>query len=199
MFVVKGGTKKRADCLANECTAKSVWVNCPVCHNKTKTKIYQDTLALRFPMYCPKCKKEMRAISKRSKKVVQNKNAAQKSSNPTLLADIVVCAHCGAKMSAFLHQRPAVLPAWISCPLPAAFSGSPLRGHRRVSHADGHAVFKVQQAKRKQKSRHRTDQPCLRFFWKVMLVGYVTAERICKNMLYSIVGIDYHKNRAVST
>ena len=25
------------------------------------------------------------------------------------------------------------------------------------------------------------------------------AERICKNMLYSIVGIDYHKNRAVST
>ena len=128
MFVVKGGTKKRADCLANECTAKSVWVNCPVCHNKTKTKIYQDTLALRFPMYCPKCKKEMRAISKRSKKVVQNKNAAQKSSNPTLLADIVVCAHCGAKMSAFLHQRPAVLPAWISCPLPAAFSGSPTWG-----------------------------------------------------------------------
>ena len=37
----------------------------------------------------------------------------------------------------------AVLPAWISCPLPAAFSGFPLRGHRRVSHADGHAVFKV--------------------------------------------------------
>ena len=32
-----------------------------------------------------------------------------------------------------------------------------------------------------------------------MLVGYVTAERICKNMLYSIVGMDYHKNRAVST
>ena len=130
---------------------------------------------------------------------MQNKNAAQKSSNPTLLAGIVVCAHCGAKMSAFLHQRPAVLPAWISCPLPAAFSGSPSQGHRRVFHADGHTVFKVQQAKRKQKSCHRTDQPCLRFFWKVMLVGYVTAERICKNMLYSIVGIDYHKNRAVST
>ena len=50
------------------------------------------------------------------------------------------------------------------------------RGHRRVSHTDGHAVFKVQRAKRQQKSRHKTDQPCLRFFWKVMLVGYVTAE-----------------------
>ena len=47
------------------------------------------------------------------------------------------------------------------------------RGHRRVSHTDGHAVFKVQRAKRQQKSRHKTDQSCPRFFWKVMLVGYV--------------------------
>ncbi len=28
-------------------------------------------------------------------------------------------------------------------PLAAAFSGSLLRGHRRVSHADGHVIFKV--------------------------------------------------------
>ena len=54
--------------------------------------------------------------------------------------------------------------------------GQVLRGHGRVSHADGHAVFEAQRAKRQQKSRHKTDQPCLRFFWKVMLVGYVTAE-----------------------
>ena len=51
--------------------------------------------------------------------------------------------------------------------------GQVLRGHRRVSHADGHAVFEAQRAKRQQKSRHKTDQPCPRFFWKVMLVGYV--------------------------
>ncbi len=70
----------------------------------------------------------------------------------------------------------AVLPAWLSCPPSGGVFQLSLRGHRRVSHADGHAVFKVQQAKRKQKSRHKTDQPCLRFFWKVMLVGYVTAE-----------------------
>ena len=37
----------------------------------------------------------------------------------------------------------AVLPAWLSCPLPAAFPGSPLRGHGRVSHADGLSFFKV--------------------------------------------------------
>ena len=90
-----------------------------------------------------------------------------------------------------LHGFPA--------PFRRRFPALPLGGHGRVSHADGHAVFKVQRAKRQQKSRHKTDQPCLRFFWKVMLVGYVTAERICKNMLYSIVGIDYHKNRALST
>ena len=90
-----------------------------------------------------------------------------------------------------LHGFPA--------PFRRRFPALPLGGHRRVSHADGHVVFKVQRAKQQQKSRHKTDQPCLRFFWKVMLVGYVTAERICKNMLYSIVGIDYHKNRAVST
>ncbi|MBO1345442.1 hypothetical protein, partial [Faecalibacterium sp. Marseille-Q0746] len=74
----------------------------------------------------------------------------------------------GWRLPFSLHGFPA--------PLPAAFSSSPLRGHRRVSHADGHAVVKVQRAKRQQKSRHKTDQPCLRFFWKVMLVGYVTAE-----------------------
>ena len=69
-----------------------------------------------------------------------------------------------------LHGFPA--------PFRRRFPALPLGGHRRVSHADGHAVFKVQQAKRQQKSRHKTDQPCLRFFffWKVMLVGYVTAE-----------------------
>ena len=70
----------------------------------------------------------------------------------------------------FCCRRLFVLPRLRCC------RGQVLRGHRRVSHADGHAVFKVQRAKRQQKSRHKTDQPCLRFFWKVMLVGYVTAE-----------------------
>lgn len=40
----------------------------------------------------------------RSSTAAENKNAARKSDNPTLLVGIVVCAHCGAKMSAFLHK-----------------------------------------------------------------------------------------------
>ena len=67
----------------------------------------------------------------------------------------------------FCCRRLFVLPGLRCC------RGQVLRGHRRVSHADGHAVFKVQRAKRQQKSRHKTDQPCPHFFWKVMLVGYV--------------------------
>ena len=58
---------------------------------------------------------------------------------------------------------PAVLPAWLSCPLPAAFSGSPSGGHRRVSHADGHAVFKVQRAKRQQKAVTKQTSPAFAF------------------------------------
>lgn len=40
----------------------------------------------------------------RCKSAAEDKNVARKSDNPTLLAGIVVCAHCGAKVSAFLHK-----------------------------------------------------------------------------------------------
>ena len=43
-------------------------------------------------------------MDSRCKNAAENKNAAKKSDNPCLLAGIVVCAHCGAKMSAFLHK-----------------------------------------------------------------------------------------------
>jgi len=35
------------------------WVMCPVCNNKTRTKIRSDTILENFPLFCPKCKKEM--------------------------------------------------------------------------------------------------------------------------------------------
>lgn len=43
------------------------------------------------------------ALDCRSRKLAKEKNIAAKTDNPTLLAGIVICAHCGAKMSAFLH------------------------------------------------------------------------------------------------
>lgn len=34
------------------------WVKCPICGNKTRIKIGQDTVMKSFPLFCPKCKQE---------------------------------------------------------------------------------------------------------------------------------------------
>lgn len=34
------------------------WVLCPICQNKTRTKIREDTVLQNFPLFCPKCKQE---------------------------------------------------------------------------------------------------------------------------------------------
>ena len=38
----------------------ALWVRCPICGNKTRTKVYENTVLLKFPLYCPKCRKEIR-------------------------------------------------------------------------------------------------------------------------------------------
>ncbi len=39
---------------------RSRWVHCPICGGKTRIKVYEDTVLLKFPLYCPKCKKEIK-------------------------------------------------------------------------------------------------------------------------------------------
>ncbi|MCR1975350.1 cysteine-rich KTR domain-containing protein [Clostridium sporogenes] len=34
------------------------WLLCPVCGNKTRQRIKEDTELKNFPLYCPKCKQE---------------------------------------------------------------------------------------------------------------------------------------------
>ena len=34
------------------------WIRCPVCGNKTRDKIREDTILKNYPLYCPKCKQE---------------------------------------------------------------------------------------------------------------------------------------------
>lgn len=36
----------------------SKWLLCPVCGNKTRDKIREDTVLKNYPLYCPKCKQE---------------------------------------------------------------------------------------------------------------------------------------------
>ena len=35
------------------------WLLCPLCKNKTRTKLRKDTILANFPLYCPKCKQEI--------------------------------------------------------------------------------------------------------------------------------------------
>ena len=37
---------------------KAFWIRCPICSAKTRTKVCEATVLLRFPLYCPKCKSE---------------------------------------------------------------------------------------------------------------------------------------------
>lgn len=48
----------------------SKWIRCPVCNGKTRTKVYEDTVLVRFPLFCPKCKRETRIDVVKFKMVV---------------------------------------------------------------------------------------------------------------------------------
>ena len=38
--------------------SKCKWILCPVCGNKTRLQIRNDTELKNFPLYCPKCRQE---------------------------------------------------------------------------------------------------------------------------------------------
>ena len=38
--------------------SETKWILCPVCKNKTRIKVREDTILENFPLYCPKCKHE---------------------------------------------------------------------------------------------------------------------------------------------
>ncbi len=51
---------------------KSAWIPCPNCKQRTKTKVYEDTVLLNFPLFCPKCKKETRVNIVKLKMTISN-------------------------------------------------------------------------------------------------------------------------------
>ena len=56
----------------NHTTNEALWVRCPIRNGKTRIKVYQDTVLVYFPLYCPKCKKETK-IDVVQLKMVQSK------------------------------------------------------------------------------------------------------------------------------
>ena len=49
---------------------KTEWLLCPVCGNKTRDRIREDTVLVNFPLYCPKCKQENLIQVKEMKMIV---------------------------------------------------------------------------------------------------------------------------------
>ncbi len=37
---------------------KADWIRCPICGNKTRDRLREDTVLINYPLYCPKCKQE---------------------------------------------------------------------------------------------------------------------------------------------
>lgn len=56
------------------------WILCPVCGNKTRLKIRQDTIMENFPLFCPKCKQESLIRVKQMNLFVINKPDAKTQS-----------------------------------------------------------------------------------------------------------------------
>ena len=53
------------------------WVLCPVCGNKTRTKVREDTVLVNFPLYCPKCKHEILInLTNRTLTVIEDEDEA---------------------------------------------------------------------------------------------------------------------------
>ena len=56
------------------------WIFCPICDNKTRMKIREDTEIKNFPLYCPKCRQESLINVKSLKVVVMKEPDAQTQS-----------------------------------------------------------------------------------------------------------------------
>jgi len=56
------------------------WLLCPVCGNKTRDRVREDTVLENFPLFCPKCKKETLVNVKQMNMTVIKEPAAQTQS-----------------------------------------------------------------------------------------------------------------------
>ena len=57
---------------------KLEWLRCPICGNKTRNRIREDTILVNFPLYCPKCKQETLINKKDNEKRYKMKSHLQK-------------------------------------------------------------------------------------------------------------------------
>ena len=53
-------------------TNSTMWIKCPFCDSKTKTKVYPETVLINFPLFCPKCKRETKVNVVQLKMVISD-------------------------------------------------------------------------------------------------------------------------------
>lgn len=56
----------------NEHKNETRWIHCPICGRKTRARVYQDTVLVKFPLFCSTCKKETRINVVQMKMVVSD-------------------------------------------------------------------------------------------------------------------------------
>ena len=57
--------------------ADTFWIRCPICQGKTRTKVQEETVLINFPLYCPKCRKEVLENVVQLKMIVCDKQEAE--------------------------------------------------------------------------------------------------------------------------
>ena len=58
------------------------WLLCPVCQNKTRTKIRKDTELKNYLLFCPKCKNEtLIDVSQMNISVIKEPDARRRADN----------------------------------------------------------------------------------------------------------------------
>ena len=50
---------KEKESRMDEIKEDSFWLFCPVCGGKTRTEVCKETVLVKFPLYCPKCRTEI--------------------------------------------------------------------------------------------------------------------------------------------
>ena len=53
------------------------WIRCPICGNKTRDRLREDTILINYPLYCPKCKQETLITAKKMQITVITEPDAQ--------------------------------------------------------------------------------------------------------------------------
>ncbi len=56
------------------------FILCPICKNKTRLKMREDTELKNFPLFCPKCKQETLISVKQQKIIIHKEPDAQTQS-----------------------------------------------------------------------------------------------------------------------